>query len=110
MLAVHDHKRIRKVRRQAEFSLLFTHNLRKIRDRRSGIDIGTSLAMHPTRDRNTSHRFSAAADLSGFDCDLPNEKANRPKHVQSRALSWSPSIASSLAWFSAKADVSSWLS
>jgi hypothetical protein len=106
MFAVHDHASIRKVRRQAEFSLLFTYNLRKIRDRRPGIDIGTSLAMHPSRDRNTSHRFSAAADLSGFDRDLPNEKASRPKHVQSCALSWSPPIASSLAWFSAEADVS----
>jgi len=41
----------------------------------------------PGRDRKrTADASDAAADFSGFDSDAPNEKANRPKHVQFRPL------------------------
>src|SRR6516165_8919187 len=41
----------------------------------------------PGRNRKrTADATDAAADFSGFDSVAPNEKANRPKHVQFRPL------------------------
>jgi hypothetical protein len=43
--------------------------------------------VYPGRDRKrTADASDAVADFSGFDSDAPNEKANRPKHVQFRPL------------------------